>query len=110
MTAQLRFNPIPITQIRHYATHYPRHHAHVMYTAIQTGFTPQSPAPSGAPPARRSGGLARSIGVHQRGAYRWDVVAGAQYARYLEFGTRKMAARPFFLRAFAESLKHPPSL
>lgn len=59
----------------------------------------------GESPATDTGALVRSIRVdHQPGSGVADVVAAARYAAFLEFGTRKMAARPF-LRPAAEKVK-----
>lgn len=53
--------------------------------------------------SRESGGsspLARSIDVQEgRDALEWTVRASAPYARFVEFGTRRMAARPFLMPA-----------
>lgn len=58
----------------------------------------------GEPPANETGRLVQSI--------RWEftgsrlairVVAGTVYASYLEFGTSKMAPRPFLRRAITET-------
>ncbi len=66
----------------------------------------QASAP-GEPPASDTGALARSIKVkYDRGAGTASVVAYAPYAYWLEFGTTKMAPRPFmgvgFMMAKAE--------
>lgn len=46
------------------------------------------------------GMLARSVEAEAgRDAMEWTVRAGAPYARFVELGTRRMAARPFLLPA-----------
>ena len=62
------------------------------------GGRPSAPA---RPPARRSGRLAESIFVQARSdGLRAEVGSALDYARHLEFGTRRMAARPWLLPAF----------
>ena len=61
-------------------------------------------SPPGTPPNNWTGELLRSIKVSKRaslsrGAFSESTVS-APYAVYLEFGTRKMAARPFIQPAF----------
>ena len=56
----------------------------------------------GEPPAIDTGQLIGSVRVTRLEAMRWAVGAGdTEYAAHLEYGTRKMAARPF-LRPAAE--------
>lgn len=55
----------------------------------------------GYPPNMNTGRLSGSITVHDSGKYTAEVIAGAEYSAYLEFGTRKMAARPFMQPAVA---------
>lgn len=51
----------------------------------------------GDPPRSQSGNLLRSVGTRPvAGGQSIDVVVAAPYASYLERGTPKMAARPFF--------------
>jgi HK97 gp10 family phage protein len=57
------------------------------------------PAPAGAPPAIRKGTLRRSIQI-QENPTEIKVGSGLEYARYLEYGTSKMAARPWLQRSF----------
>ena len=47
-----------------------------------------------------TGFLKSTIGRVQKGAGHWLVFALANYASYVEFGTRKMAAQPFMRPAF----------
>lgn len=72
----------------------------------------QSPAPAGQFPGVDTGNLKASI-VAEPGdnALEWRVAVGAEYAPHLEYGTEKMAARPFLLpsvEAIAEMI--PPDL
>jgi len=80
-------------------------------TLRQAGFHKAS-AP-GQPPARNTGHLARSwqTGVKDRGPvqkdgnrYRLVVGSNVPYARFLEFGTSRMAARPY-VRPVAEIMR-----
>ncbi len=80
-------------------------------TLRQAGFHKAS-AP-GQPPARNTGNLARSwqTGVKDRGPvqkdgnrYRLVVGSNVPYARWLEFGTSRMAARPY-VRPVAEIMR-----
>jgi hypothetical protein len=60
----------------------------------------QSSAP-GEPPAKRSGALAEAFGYSAS----WDELViwnDIKYALYLDSGTRKMNARPFFLTVIAK--------
>ena len=54
---------------------------------------------AGEPPNTDTGRLIGSIRVQQAGRATAEVIAGVDYARYLEFGTRHMAARPFMTPA-----------
>ncbi|MDX2076251.1 MAG: hypothetical protein SFZ02_07455 [bacterium] len=110
MTAKLTIHQAPIEAIRARAQAYPQALAGAMVTHAQKGFGAQSPSPIGTPPARKSGALARSIVAVRVNAYRWQVIAGASYAPFLEFGTKRMSARPFFMRAFDAVAKNPPKL
>jgi len=60
-----------------------------------------SPSKAGNPPAVDTGNLRRSIQINQDTAS-GDVEVGTnvEYARYLEYGTSKMAARPWLNRSF----------
>lgn len=49
----------------------------------------------GEPPNEDTGGLSRSIRTDQTGPMKAETSANAPYAVPLEFGTSKMAARPF---------------
>jgi len=54
----------------------------------------QASAP-GEAPAIDTGLLVNSIATAQEGPLRYSVAAAAEYAIHLEYGTHKMAARPF---------------
>lgn len=56
-------------------------------------------APGNAP-AVDSGRLRQSIGVQQVAEGHYRVGTNVEYAPYLEYGTRRMAARPFLRPAF----------
>lgn len=62
---------------------------------MQTHFNEQSPAPAGEPPGVRTGNLRASLTVAQIRQALWELRVGAEYGVYLEFGTPRMAARPF---------------
>jgi HK97 gp10 family phage protein len=55
------------------------------------------PAPSspGEPPHVQTGALRASIRVENRGSFTQAITTSVDYAPYLEYGTRKMSARPF---------------
>lgn len=62
---------------------------------IKDHFT-TSPSAPGEPPGVDTGTLKNSIkAMKQRDRY-WIVGAGVEYSAYLEFGTVRMEARPFF--------------
>lgn len=63
---------------------------------VKTHWSPQSPSAPGQPPAIDTGTLTNSIDtvVIMRGR-EWRVVVKAEYGRGLEFGTPRIAARPF---------------
>lgn len=100
MYTRITFDFSAVQDIRNRAQTIPRHWAEEMVRHIHANFGSASPAPVGSPPARKSGALARSIVAVRVDAYRWRVIAGANYAPYLEFGTKYMRARPFFVRGF----------
>jgi HK97 gp10 family phage protein len=59
----------------------------------------------GESPANRTGTLQRSIGFINYGS---GIIIGAEaeYARFLELGTDKMAARPYLKRAIDKNIKN----
>jgi len=59
----------------------------------------------GDPPAVDSGRLRQSIVALKVDQFRWRVGTNVEYALYLEFGTRRMAPRPF-LRPAAEKVRN----
>lgn len=57
-----------------------------------------SPSPPGSPPGRRSGHLRNRWSLIAKGSggdMVFGIKSGVHYSPYLEYGTRKMAARPF---------------
>ena len=62
-----------------------------------------SPSRPGEPPGIVTGTLRDSITIAQVDAHHWFLLAAAYYSLYLEFGTEKMAARPF-MRPTAKTL------
>jgi HK97 gp10 family phage protein len=68
---------------------------------IQNAYPPASLP--GNPPHQRSGELLRSIRREKVGEAEHQVVVGAEHGAYVEYGTRKMAARPFFRPAVEEA-------
>lgn len=69
--------------------------------ALVSGPSPSAP---GNPPGIITGWLRDSITLAQQDRYHWILLAGAHYSLYLEFGTYKMAARPF-MRPTAVTLR-----
>lgn len=61
-------------------------------------------APPGEFPGIRTGRLRQSVGIVRATKQNLVVTVGTnlKYGRYLEYGTRKMAARPWLRRTFAE--------
>ena len=53
----------------------------------------------GQPPNTDTGRLVSSLNVTRSGSTTAEVLANVEYAAYLEFGTRHMAARPFMTPA-----------
>jgi HK97 gp10 family phage protein len=70
------------------------------YSGAQT----RSSAP-GEAPAVQTGNLVRSIASDKPRALTRDVGTNVKYGVYLEFGTRKMAPRPFLKPALKKSLR-----
>ncbi|MDR6289999.1 MULTISPECIES: HK97-gp10 family putative phage morphogenesis protein [Inquilinus] len=60
------------------------------------------PSQPGEPPNADTGRLEHSIAVERRGELAVDVVAAAPYAADLEFGTSRVAARPYLRPATAK--------
>jgi phage gpG-like protein len=58
-----------------------------------------SPSPAGGPPGIDTGALRASIHVEMTDALTAMVSDGVAYGVYLEFGTSRMAARPFMMPA-----------
>lgn len=75
---------------------------------IVMNFNTQSPSPAGEAPGVDTGNLKNSVVAVPRGGLSWAVVVGAEYGIDLEYGTSKMAARPFVLPAVKRMLKNLP--
>jgi Bacteriophage HK97-gp10, putative tail-component len=54
-----------------------------------------SPSVAGEPPGVDTGFLRSSVQVQNSGQMRREIRVGADYGAYLEFGTTRMAARPY---------------
>lgn len=54
-----------------------------------------SPSPAGGPPGVDTGKLRNSIRAEKEGTLRWQIATDTEYGPYLEYGTSRMAARPF---------------
>ena len=68
-------------------------------TSMKGGGTPHEPSAPGEPPHVDTGFLKSSILAGRMGATNAEVSVGAEYGIFLEYGTTKMAARPFLLPA-----------
>jgi len=66
---------------------------------IQTSFSNESPSLAGDPPGVRTGNLKNNIRVEVSGPFKRKIIAATEYAAFLEFGTVRMAARPFMFPA-----------
>ena len=62
-------------------------------------------SPEGEPPYTQTGFLKNSIGWEWRGALSAIVGPSLYYGKYLEFGTRKMAPRPFMGPALSDVVR-----
>lgn len=62
---------------------------------VQTHWSASSPSSPGHPPAVVTGELKNSIRVVRMSANHYRVVVMAEHGLYLEFGTSRMAPRPF---------------
>jgi len=69
--------------------------AYALQADVQTNFNEQSPAPAGEPPGVVTGNLTGSLKVVPIRQALWEMRVGATYGPFLEFGTPRMAARPF---------------
>lgn len=67
--------------------------------SMEGGGFPHVASSPGQPPHVDTGHLKDSIRFAMTGEYEGEVAAGAEYAAYLEFGTSRMAARPFMTPA-----------
>lgn len=69
--------------------------AYELQADVQTHWSQQSPSSPGDPPAVVTGNLRASLTVARIRQALWEMRVGAEYSSYLEYGTPKMAARPF---------------
>lgn len=60
------------------------------------------PSSPGDPPGVDTGNLRAGIGTDKQGPLSYIVYAQAEYAAYLELGTERMGARPFFMPIFEQ--------
>lgn len=74
---------------------------------IKMNFSQQSPSPAGQPPGVDTGMLKSSITAQPDGRD-WIVGDGVDYGVHLEFGTVRMAARPFMRPAAARAARDLP--
>lgn len=72
---------------------------------IKNGFSNLSPSPVGSPPGVDTGNLKNSVVAVKRGKD-WVVLVGAPYGVALEYGTRRMGARPFVRPAIRRVVKN----
>jgi HK97 gp10 family phage protein len=72
-----------------------------IYQSSVSGATHQA-SREGEAPATDSGNLANSYFVAQEDELTWVVASPLPYARFLEFGTQKMGARPHLLPSVEE--------
>lgn len=82
----------------------------IVFDEIQGHWSGSSPSSPGNPPAVVTGALDQSITSYQiaggfNPAFQIDA-SGMDYAGYLEDGTSKMAARPFFAPAMERAKKY----
>lgn len=79
---------------------------------IVNNFSPNKPSAPGDPPGVDTGNLKNSIvAVKGETTFTYLVQVGAEYGADLEYGTSKMAARPFVLPAVERVLANlPPDL
>lgn len=83
---------------------------------IGENWSQQSPSAPGEPPGVDTGTLKNNIVAQPAGKLTWEVLAGTEYAAWLEFGTTqkgsetltRMAARPFLLPAVEAIAENTP--
>jgi HK97 gp10 family phage protein len=78
-----------------------------MVRDIQTSFSTGKSA-AGQPPGVDTGTLKNSINAKQTGEFEMTVSDGVEYGYFLEYGTGKMAARPFFEPAAERARRRLP--
>lgn len=77
--------------------------AHDTEGDIKNNFSSSSPSAAGEAPAVDTGALKNSINTTKIADAHYEVHDGVEYGVHLEFGTEKMAARPFMLPAAERS-------
>lgn len=75
---------------------------------IVMNFNTESPSPAGEAPGVDTGTLKNSVVAVPKGRKTWAVNIGADYGIDLEYGTRKMAARPFVRPAINRMMRNLP--
>ncbi len=82
--------------------------AQTMEADVKDSFSNQSPSSPGDPPGVDTGNLKNSVIAKPDGPKTWAVLVGAEYGAMLEYGTSKMAARPFMLPAGERTIQKIP--
>lgn len=77
-------------------------------TDIVNNFSPNSPSSPGMPPAVDTGNLKNSVVAVPVDPLTWRLLVGAEYGADLEYGTGKMAARPYVLPAVERTVTRLP--
>ena len=99
VTIELRYNRFPELKglLRQQVAAVVRKTAFDIEAVTKASMVHSSPPPSepGQPPGVDMGNLKDSIRAEQESELVWVVATGVPYAPPLEFGTRRMAARPF---------------
>jgi len=80
--------------------------AALMTKDVIQNFSRQSPSVTGSPPGVATGLLKNSIRFERYTHMIWWVTAETDYATHLEYGTVRMAARPFMRPALRRLVKH----
>lgn len=83
--------------------------AQTMEGDVKDHFSTKSPSDPGDPPGVDTGNLKNSIVAKPETPEQWAVLAGADYAAWLEYGTEAIAPRPFMLPAFERTIHAIPS-
>ena len=92
-----RVQPV-VLEVRHTAIDKVEHLVHTLADLIRT-LAPRMKKEID--PRFYPGELAESVYVERLAENRWEIGAKARWAAFLEFGTKKMAAQPYFRPAIA---------